>query len=123
VKPAISCASRLTLAVDATNLDAASNHLRDVSARERTSSCSRTRARWKTTASARSYGSTARSRTPIRKSRRLHGDHESVTHAAIDPRERDLAMRAVAAVGTDVLYARVDMVPDRTASRGSWSSS
>jgi glutathione synthase/RimK-type ligase-like ATP-grasp enzyme len=110
VKPAISCASRLTLAVDATNPDAGENHLREVSAREDVLVQPYQHA-------VETYGERAivwidgEVTHAIRKSRRLHGDHESVEHAAIDPRERDLALRAVAAVDGDVLYARVDMVP------------
>jgi glutathione synthase/RimK-type ligase-like ATP-grasp enzyme len=110
VKPAISCASRLTLAVDATNIEAGERHLREVSAAE--------------DVLVQPYQDTVETygersivwidgevTHAIRKSRRLHGDDESVAHAAIDPRERELALRAVAAAGPDVLYARVDMVP------------
>ena len=110
VKPAISCASRLTLAVDTTNLDAGERHLREVSAKEDVLVQPYQDA-------VEDYGERAivwldgEITHAVRKSRRLHGDEESVGHAAIDPRERDLAMRAVAAAGSDVLYARVDMVP------------
>ena len=110
VKPAISCASRLTLAVDTTNLDTGERHLREVSAKEDVLVQPYQEA-------VEDYGERAivwidgEITHAVRKSRRLHGDEESVGHAAIDPRERDLAMRAVAAAGSDVLYARVDMVP------------
>jgi glutathione synthase/RimK-type ligase-like ATP-grasp enzyme len=110
VKPAISCASRLTLAVDATNLAAGEQHFRDVSAQEDVLVQPYQQA-------VEDYGERAivwidgEVTHAIRKSRRLQDDHESVTHATIDPRERDLAMRAVDAAGADVLYARVDMVP------------
>ena len=109
VKPAISCASRLTLAVDATNLDAGESHLRGVSTREDVLVQPYQDA-------VEDYGERAiiwidgEVTHAIRKSRRLEGDHESVAHAAIDPREHELATRAVAAAGS-VLYARVDMVP------------
>jgi hypothetical protein len=110
VKPAISCASRLTLAVDATNVDAGESHFRDVSAREDVLVQPYQDA-------VETYGERSIAwidgevTHAIRKSRRLHGDHESVAHAAIDPREHELATRAVAAAGPDILYARVDMVP------------
>jgi glutathione synthase/RimK-type ligase-like ATP-grasp enzyme len=110
VKPAISCASRLTLAVDESNLAAGEQHLRDVSAHEDVLVQPYQDA-------VEDYGERSivwidgEITHAIRKSRRLHGDHESVAHVAIDPHERDLALRAVAAVEGEVLYARVDMVP------------
>ena len=108
VKPAISAASRLTLAV--TNPIQGEAHLRELSAGEDVLVQPYQEA-------VEDYGERAivwidgEVTHAVRKSRRLQGDHEAVEHAAIDPRERDLAMRAIAAVDGDVLYARVDMVP------------
>jgi glutathione synthase/RimK-type ligase-like ATP-grasp enzyme len=110
VKPAISGASRLTLAVDAANRMRGEAHLREVSAHEDVLVQPYQEA-------VEGYGERAivwidgEVTHAVRKSRRLQGDHESVGHATIDPREHDLALRAIAAVGGDLLYARVDMVP------------
>ena len=111
VKPAISGASRLTLAVDATNRVRGEQHLREVSAQEDVLVQPYQEA-------VEGYGERSivwidgEITHGVRKSRRLQGDHESVDLAPIDPRERDLATRAVEAVDGELLYARVDMVPD-----------
>ena len=108
VKPAISAASRLTLAV--TNPIEGEEHLRQLSGQEDVLVQPYQEA-------VESYGERSivwidgEITHAVRKSRRLQGDHESVDLVAIDPRERDLAMRAIAAVDGDLLYARVDMVP------------
>ena len=108
VKPAISAASRLTLAV--ANPVEGEVHLRQLSAQEDVLVQPYQEA-------VESYGERSivwidgEITHAVRKSRRLQGDHESVDLAAIDARERDLAMRAVEAVDGEVLYARVDMVP------------
>jgi len=48
----------------------------------------------------------------VRKSPRFSGEDESVSSAVpILPAEADLARRAVAAVGHDLLYARIDVAP------------
>jgi hypothetical protein len=111
VKPAVSAASYRTIRVDASDPDEGERHLRALLA-DGDALVQRY------LESVEDYGERAlvwidgELTHAVRKSPRFAGEEESVSEAQrISPAERELARRVLAAVGAELLYARIDAAP------------